>query len=296
MNILIYGGSGFIGSHLSEYLSQQNHVISIYTRNLHNITKSDYVSYYINSLSKNDYYDIIINLAGEPVNKKRWNEKSKKIIYQSRIDSTRNIIDFISNSKIKPKLFINASAIGFYGHSEDKIFTEDSSPEDFDFAHQICADTEKLSKETEKFNVRTCQIRIGIVLGLGGGILKEIAPIFKLGLGASLGTGKQIMSWIHINDLVGSIEHIIKNEKLHGPINLTSPNPVSNKVFSKNLAASLNRPCFLSIPSFVVRILFGQMADSLLLKGQNVYPKKLKDSLYNFQYADLKKALDGLLN
>lgn len=292
LKILITGGTGFIGRVLISDLLDKGYQLFILTRsrdyqNQNNLT-------YINNLADIVFdFDIVINLAGEPI-AKRWSLTNKKTIYESRINLTKDLVSLINNSSKKPKLLISGSAIGFYGNDNSQ-FDEDSNVQDLDiFSQKICRDWEN---EAEKVNdaVRLAKIRIGIVLGKNGGALAKMLPAFKLGLGGKMASGLQYMSWIHIDDLVAAINHIIENDKIDGVVNLTAPNPVKNKNFSQNLARILKRPCFFDMPNFAINIIFGEMGQELLSSGQKVLPKKLLQQNFTFKFADLDEALKDIL-
>ncbi len=296
MHILITGGTGFIGAHLSKHFLKSGHNVSILTRNLHKINNSLENLKYITELSNTDKpYDIVINLAGESLNANRWTEKLKRELYESRIKTTQKIIDYIKIASIKPKLLISGSAIGFYGSSLERVFTEDSEPANKKFTHVLCNDWEKIALQASEYHVRVCLIRLGIVLGKEGGALNKMIIPFKLGLGAQLGNGKQWMSWIHIRDVVYSIEYLINHSDLKGPFNLTSPIPVMNKKFTQELAKTLKKRSLLVLPNFIVKILFGEMGESLLLKGQKVMPHRLTKAGYSFKFLKLENALEDIL-
>jgi uncharacterized protein (TIGR01777 family) len=215
MKLLIVGGSGFIGQKLCTHFIKNNIKIDVLTRSLNNKKSPDNLVNFINELNPaGSDYDVIINLSGEPLNKNRWNDKVKQNIYNSRIQTTQKIINFIANSSVKPKLLISGSAIGFYGNHPTQIFTEDSPPADDGFTHKLCNDWEKIAKQAAQYGTRVCLLRTGIVLGKEGGALKEMIPPFRLGLGSSLGNGAQWISWIHIDDVVEAIEFLIKNDNL----------------------------------------------------------------------------------
>lgn len=290
MHILITGGTGFIGTALCKQFIKLGFKVSILSRSTSH--KQKQLSHIINNLNNiNQYYDVIINLAGEPLNRKRWNEKVKQEIYNSRINTTKQVISFIEKSQVKPKLLISGSAIGYYGSDLYKIFTEESIPTDTGFTNKLCNDWEQTALQASLYGVRICLIRTGIVLGKNGGALKELILPFKFGLGAILGNGKQWMSWIHLDDMVNAIIFLINNDSLHGTFNFTAPTPVTNKDFSKQLAKSLHRPCFLKLPNKIVKLIFGEMGETLLLNGQKVIPTKLIKSGYKFKFQNIAEAL-----
>ncbi len=292
MHILITGGTGFLGSCLCKKFKELGFKVSILTRKLTSAPKLTQSFELINSLDNtNQSYDVIINLAGEPLNKRRWNDNVKQEIYNSRINTTKQVINFIEKSQIKPKLLISGSAIGYYGEDLHKMFTEETTPADSGFTHKLCHDWEQIASQATQSGVRVCLIRTGIVLDKNAGALKELLITFKFGLGSILGTGKQWMSWIHIDDLVSAIIFLINNQELSGPFNLTAPSPVTNREFSKQLAYALHRPCFLRLPAMIVKLMFGEMGEALLLNGQNVVPDKLIKAGYKFIFPNLTEAL-----
>jgi uncharacterized protein (TIGR01777 family) len=295
MNILIAGGTGFIGSSLSKHFEAAEHKVYILTRKLVPTNPSNTVTYLRDLNAAEICYDVIINLAGEPLNKKRWNDKTKKIIYDSRIQSTKNIVDYIRVAQIKPKLLITGSAIGFYGNSQTVNFDENTKPADASFIHRLCADWEAAAAPASEYGTRVCMIRTGVVLDKHHGALAEMLPAFKLGLGAVLGDGQQWFSWIHIGDVVKAIDFLITNQELSGPFNLTAPDSVTNAEFTKQLAKILHRPAFLKLPSFVVKFIFGEMAEALLLNGQKVTPHNLIAAGYNFSFPNLETALQNII-
>lgn len=294
MKILIAGGTGFIGKHLTKSFIKNGDKVTILTRNLNIKSIIENVEM-IDKLDSQNYYDCIINLSGEKINNKKWSETFKKELYDSRINPTKSITDYIENAITKPKLFLSGSAISFYGTHPDRIFTE-KSLNGQNFSSKLCKDWEDIARKAVEFNVRTVFLRTGLVLGKEGGILKEMIPSFKLFLGMSIGSGKQFMSWIHIDDYIKAINYIINEPSISGPVNLVSPNPSTNQVFSETLAKALKTKMLLKMPEFVAKILFGEMAEELLINGQKVYPSKLVDADFNFSYPKLDNALNDLLN
>lgn len=291
MHILITGGTGFIGSALAKFFLNKNYKITILTRSSKKrVPGADMVQ----SLDriKNDI-DIVINLAGKRLDENRWNKRVKQEIYDSRVVTTRKLVSYLNSLKNPPKLFISGSAIGYYGSHKSKIFTEKNKPEQECFTVNLCKDWEA---EAQKINPKTrlCILRTGIVLSKDDGALPKMALPIKFYAGAVLGSGFQYMSWIHINDVVNIIDFIIENNKIDGPINLACPDNLTNGEFTYTLADVLNRPIFFSMPSFIVRLLFGEMAEALLLNGQRIYPQKLIDAGFKFKFENLILALRDL--
>jgi uncharacterized protein (TIGR01777 family) len=240
-----------------------------------------------------DDYDVVINLAGEPIANKKWTDKQKHKIEHSRWSITEDIVTLINAGKNPPKLLISGSAIGLYGRQEDNIIDENfSSPHD-EFSHRLCERWEFLAKKAQSDKTRVCILRTGVVITKRGGALQKMLLPFKLGLGGPMGDGSQYMSWIHLEDMLQGIAHLIANEDCQGVYNFTAPNPVTNTEFSRELAASLSRPCMFKVPEFVLRLMMGEMAD-LVLYGQRVVPTRLEESGYKFVYPRISQALDCL--
>lgn len=296
MKLLITGGTGFIGSALcAKLLNNQKHVLSILSRHPEKIKIQAKVISSLNQLEKDASFDVIINLAGEPIADKRWTEKQKQKIITSRIETTDKIIEFIESAKHKPKLLINGSAIGYYGINKTNMDIDENGTGDDSFSSQLCKQWETVALKANLHGVRTCLLRTGIVLGKNGGALKKMLPPFKIGLGGKIGSGQQWMSWIHLDDLVGIILYCIEHDVLNGAINGTSPNPSTNQDFTKTLGKVLNRPTFMSIPEVIIKLLMGQMGIELLLSGKKILPIKISESGYQFQYPTLDSALQNIV-
>lgn len=297
MEILITGGTGFIGRYLVEELLKQDHEVTILTRD----KNKEYPDIYNNVAlierleeASELKFDVIINLAGEPIAKKRWSSNQKQTIYQSRIVTTKKLIDWIKTLDYKPRTLISGSAIGYYGNQTNNEVTEDSFPHK-EFTNYLCKDWEEVALSVEKLGVRVCLLRIGIVLGYNEGVLAQMIFLFKVGLGSIFGTGSQWMSWISIFDMVSVIMFLINNKDISGPVNATAPNPVTNSEFSKALAKVLSRPLIFKTPSFMLKLVFGEMS-KLLLEGQKVLPKKLLDYGFKFKYPDLDSTFSKIFS
>jgi uncharacterized protein (TIGR01777 family) len=291
MNLLITGGTGFVGSALCSRLLEEQHKIVVLSRNPEKIKPPIKAVANLDQLSNDDIFDVVINLAGEPIANKRWNDQQKKRIFGSRIETTEALIEYFKKSKHKPKLLINGSAIGYYGTARTNDNIDEKSGCDDSFSSQLCQKWEAAALEAESLGIRTCLIRTGIVLGKNGGALSKMLPPFKMGLGGRIGYGKQWMSWIHLDDLVGIILYCINNDDLKGAVNGTSPNPVINEVFTKTLGTALKRPTIFPMPEIVIKLLMGQMGEELLLSGKRVLPRKALDAGYIFKYKTLEDAL-----
>ena len=238
--------------------------------------------------------DVVINLAGESIADKRWSEAQKEEICKSRWQLTEQIAKAINQAKTPPKVFISGSAIGIYGRQSDTPISESFDNYHLEFTHKICQRWESLALGAKSELTRVCLLRTGIVLDANGGALKKMLPAFRLGLGGPISTGNQIMSWIHIGDMLRAIIYCIENESICGAINMTAPKAESNEVFSKLLSETLSRPCFFRVPAPVLKALLGEMSD-LLLFGQNAVPNKLLENGFKFRHAELSEAFNDLL-
>jgi uncharacterized protein (TIGR01777 family) len=235
--------------------------------------------------------DGVIHLAGENISALRWTDEKKKAIRDSRVHGTRTMIETFARLAKKPRVFISASAIGFYGDRGDDEMTETSAAGDT-FLSEVSKEWESESRRAEDMGIRTVLLRNGIVLSKEGGALSTMMTPFKLGVGGVVGTGKQWMSWISIDDVVAIVNFALENESLRGAINVVSPKPVTNEEFTKTLGEVLYRPTFLPLPEFAVSLVFGEMGDALLIDSTKVLPKRLLDAGYEFKYPDLKSALE----
>ena len=306
MRILMLGCTGFIGKSLIPRLISEGHELCLISRK--NIDQLKINSSFekiaflklnlaqerswndINLLNQLKSCEVIINLSGEPITEKRWSEEQKLEIENSRVNTTSYLMNSLKKNAINPKVIINASAIGFYGTSLDNIFDE-TSPSGEDFLAKLCKKWEEAASQ-KPFFTRLVILRIGIVLGVNGGALGKMLPIFKVGLGGPIGDGNQWMSWIHIDDLCDIIVNGIKDKKYSGVINAVSPKPVKMREFSSILAKSLQRPNLLPVPAASLKLILGDSA-KLLLEGQNIKSIKL-NKFFKFKYPLLEEAIFSL--
>ena len=298
MKVLITGGTGLIGTGLILKLQQLGvKDITVLTRNVTNARRllGDKIHLLTElNVSYVDGQDVIINLQGEPIANKRWSAQQKSNICQSRLIITEQLATLIQQSKNPPSTFISGSAIGYYGRQNNHQVTEKNTHPHDEFTHQLCNEWEQ-SALLAQSKTRVVNLRTGIVLDKDKGALSQMAMPFKLRVGGYLGNGQQYISWIHIDDMVSAIMHIINNPTLSGPVNMTAPTAVKNKQFNQILATALGRSSWLKTPAIIIKILFGEMAD-LFIYGQNVVPKSLLDSGFTFTYPELPEALNDLLN
>jgi hypothetical protein len=238
--------------------------------------------------------DAVVHLAGESIAAGRWNSRRKEKIRESRVAGTRNLVTLLGQLKNPPEVLVSGSAIGYYGPRGDEPLGEDAPPAE-DFLGQVCQQWENEAKRATESGIRVVLLRTGLVLSDRGGALPKMLPPFKMFIGGPLASGRQWMSWIHIRDQIGAIQHVLSNREVKGPVNLTAPGPVTNQEFSKTLAGVLKRPALFRVPGFVLRLLFAEMAEALLLNGQRVLPRTLQQSGYEFQFPKLKGAFENLL-
>jgi uncharacterized protein len=288
MKFLITGGTGFIGRNLIKHLEKNNHEYIILSRNKSNQKQ---IINNLNEIKEEEKIDYIINLAGSKIDQ-IWNKANKEEIINSRINATKKIVNLIERLKTKPKLLISGSAIGYYDNESQEELDE-SSPQGKGFASKVCKEWEEEAKKT---SIRLCIIRLGVVLGKNEGFLKKIILPFKLCLGGILGTGKQFFSWIHIKDVIRGIMHIIENEKSEGIYNLVSEEKITNKTFTKTLGKIIKRPTFFKVPSLIIKLIFKEMGEELILKGSQINAKKLKEEGFKFEYKTIKSALNDIFN
>ncbi|BHH83261.1 TIGR01777 family oxidoreductase [Desulforhopalus sp. 52FAK] len=290
MKTMITGCTGLVGSALIEGLFNNGHSLQCLKRDL---TPDSNHFWATDSLPKDDTntFEAVIHLAGENVANGRWSQKKKESILSSRLDGTREIIDYISLLTEKPKVFLCASAIGFYGSRGNELLDENSSL-GVGFLAEVCQQWEKETQRLEQLGVRVVNLRFGMILSAKGGALSKMIPPFKAGLGGVVGTGEQHISWISIRDVVSIIDFIMNNEAINGPVNVVSPIQCTNREFTKTLGEVLSRPTIFKVPTAVARLIFGQMADEMLLTSCRVTPQKLMHAGYTF----LDQSLESVLN
>jgi len=297
MRILITGSSGLIGSQLIPFLEKKGNEVYRLVRDRNKAGDSnlfwDPENKVLDTESLENFH-VIINLAGENISSRRWSPKQKERILQSRINSTSLLAEKLNEIENPPQLLISASAIGYYGDRGDEVLTEKSEIGS-GFLADVVKNWEKSASIEQDGPIRKVYLRTGVVLSPYGGALARILLAFKLGLGAVIGSGKQFMPWISIEDVIEAIGFIIANDKINGPVNLTAPNPVTNYHFSKSLGKILSRPVLFKIPAFVLRGALGEMADALLLTSSRVIPQKLIDNGYSFKYSTIDEALKAIL-
>lgn len=296
MKVIIFGGSGFIGKHLTSYFVKNDNEVVLVSRSKRQ-SQDPLVSYLTwSELQENieplEEADAFVNLSGETINQ-YWTPKAKTRILESRINSTKKVAHFVQKLKSKPHVVINSSAVGIYGMSESDEYDEDSPLSNSDFLARIVYEWERAADTIEQYT-RLVKLRLGIVLGVDGGALPKMVLPYKLFVGGRMGSGKQWLSWIHIEDLIRLIEFCIINEKLKGPMNATAPLPVTNDEFGRAIASVMERPHFFPVPSLILRVMLGEMSQ-MVLNGQKVLPNKAVESGYTFTFPNIDLALRDLL-
>jgi uncharacterized protein len=305
MKILLAGGTGLIGSGLIDAGVKKNHTFVLLGRSINSMSKKNYppevetrkwdpASGQI-EITEKEKFDAVINLSGENIASGRWTKQKKEILLASRTESTKTIVQLLNKIEHKPSVFINASAVGYYHPIEKGSITEESVP-GTKFISQICKEWEQEAKKAESLDIRCIQTRIGVVLSNKGGALEKMLLPFSLGLGGKLGSGKQYMSWISLDDVVSALLFCLENKKIKGPVNLCSPKPVTNLEFTRTLGRTLRRPVIFTLPTPILQLILGEMADQLLLASLPVVPEKLLLSGFEFKDKDLEETLTSLLS
>ncbi len=295
MKIVIAGGTGFIGGQLRKTLFSEGHEVVVLSRKPY----QEFPSVVWDGKSSGEWQsaiegaDAVVNLCGESIINGRWDLRRKKQIYDSRILPTRALVAALSQAKEKPKVLINASACGFYGDRDDEELNESSKPGD-DFLGKLCVDWEREASIAQNLGVRTISLRMGIVLSREGGALRHLAFPFRLGIGGRLGSGRQWMSWIVLEDLISMILFLIDSQ-VFGPVNAVSPQPVRNSDFASLLAGMLKRPAWTFVPRWALGLGLGEVS-AVLLSSQRAFPGKLEAAGFKFRFENLASALDFALN
>jgi hypothetical protein len=308
MQIVIAGSSGLIGSALASFLTTGGHQVRRLVRPQAKSQSAGTVPLSQPTADRISWNpaaaqidaaalagcEVVINLAGEGIANRRWTAEQKKKIYDSRIDSTALLALTLAELNPRPRVFVCASAIGFYGDRGDEQLDEASRP-GTGFLPEVCQDWEAVTAPAADAGIRVVRVRFGVVLSPAGGALAKMLPPFRLGAGGRLGNGRQWMSWIALDDVVGAIQHVIMQDNLTGAVNVVAPHPATNQEFTKTLGRVLHRPTIFPMPAAVARLAFGEMADALLLASARVHPARLLESGYAFRYPDLEPALRHLL-
>jgi len=307
MRIIVSGSSGLVGSALLPALRAKGHKVGRMLRRRAGARGAGGAPGTSDSLDllwdpiggsieaeKLEGVDAIINLAGESIAAGRWTAARKEAIRKSRIGGTQLISETLTRLRRPPRILVSASAIGYYGDRGDEILTE-TSARGHGFLPAVAVGWESATERAEKLGVRVVHTRFGVILSASGGALAKMLTPFRLGLGGPVGNGRQVLSWIALDDVVGAIEHALAKESLRGPVNTVAPNPVTNLEFTRILARVLGRPAIFPFPAFAARLVFGEMADALLLASARVKPEALQRSGFTFRFGELEPALRRML-
>ena len=297
MNILMTGATGFIGRPLSRRLLDEGHTLYAWVRDAKKAKRllppQVQVSEQLDDFSATSF-EGVINLAGAPIADRRWSSSRKALLGSSRIDLTHRLADFLHKQASPPAVVLSGSAIGYYGSQPATMALDEMSDFRDGFTHQLCADWEKAADQLAGPDTRVCLLRTGVVLGHNGGALGKMLLPFRLGLGGTVGDGRQAMSWIHRQDWIDAALFLLDHGEIDGPVNLVAPNPVNNREFSQALARALDRPAFFRVPCRGLKIALGE-ASELLCEGQRVIPKKLLDAGYGFKFDTIDQAFSDIV-
>jgi uncharacterized protein (TIGR01777 family) len=298
MNVLVSGSTGLVGTALIPALMAGGHEVIRLVRAKSRTPSKEIIGWnpeasYIDSAGL-EGLDAIIHLAGEPIASGRWNSAKKARIRDSRVQGTRLLCEALGHASRRPAVLLCASAIGFYGDRGDEVLTE-ASAAGTGFLADVCREWEAATDLARQNGIRVVNLRFGVILSTAGGALAKMLTPFKMGVGGLIGTGRQYMSCISIDDCIGAIQHALASENLTGPTNIVQPGPVTNREFTKTLGNVLGRPTIFPMPAFAARLAFGEMADQLLLASARVEPQKLAATGYQFRHPDLETALRHVL-
>jgi uncharacterized protein len=299
LKIAITGSNGMVGQRLVQTFSDQKHEIFRVVRSRNENVKEPTISWdpekRFLDLQLLDGMDVVIHLAGETISK-RWTKKQKEKIEKSRVQGTKLLSSSLTKLKNPPKCFLSASAIGFYGNQPYSELLDENSDRGIGFLPDVVQQWEDATRPAEEKGIRVIHMRFGVILDRNAGALKKMLFPFQWGFGGKIGTGRQAFSWISLDEIPEIIQFLIENKNVTGPVNVVSPEPVTNYRFTKILGRVLKRPTILPIPAFLLKAIYGEMADQLLLEGNRVSSKKLVNSGYTFQHSDLKQTLEHMFN
>ncbi|MCW3147842.1 TIGR01777 family oxidoreductase [Stutzerimonas stutzeri] len=297
MNILLTGGTGLIGRALCKHWSEQGHSLWVWSRTPERVAELCGPQVRgIGALHELDSQplDAVVNLAGAPIADRPWTNARRTLLWQSRVQLTERLVDWLAQRTQKPEVLISGSAVGWYGDGGEHTLTEDNQAVASDFASQLCDAWEETAREAEALGIRVVLVRTGLVLARDGGFLQRLLPVFRMGLGGRIGSGRQWMPWIHLEDQIGLIDFLLHQSQARGPYNACAPRPVRNLEFTRVLGHVLHRPALLPVPAPLLRLGLGELA-GLLLGGQRALPARVQAQGYGFRFHDLDAALADLL-
>ncbi len=292
MRILVTGGTGFIGQALCPRLSAAGHEVVVLTRQARPTLPEGARG--VTTLDELDAagFGGVVNLAGAPIGEGRWTAARRKLLLESRVETTSRVVRWMANSPSRPGVLVSASAVGYYGEQGDTPVSEDTTPAP-GFTHDLCKAWEQQAEQAATLGVRVCRMRIGVVLDHGGGALAKMLPAFRMGAGGRLGSGRHWFPWIHRQDMTAICEWLLANETARGAYNCCAPNPVTNADFTRALGRALSRPTVLPMPEVALKLLFGEMSE-LLLVSDRMLPKRLLAEGFRFRYPQLEDALAAI--
>ncbi len=297
MKVAIAGGTGMVGRRLSKLLLEEGHEVIILTRGEQQVKNNIHYVQWLNDDSTPELFmentDAFVNLAGVSLNEGRWTDEQKQKILSSRIESTDEVIRILQNLMDKPKVLINASAVGIYPVSEKAVYTEQAPEKASDFLGNVVVQWEERAMQAQQLGIRTCLTRFGVILEKGEGALPMMVLPYKLGVGGTIGSGRQWLSWIHVEDVARAILFAIENDTLSGPINFTTPNVKRMKQFGQSISHALKRPHWFPVPSIALKIALGEKS-MLVLEGQHVLPEKLLNANFEFKFISVEDAIRDL--
>ncbi|TDV69766.1 TIGR01777 family oxidoreductase [Pseudomonas sp. LP_7_YM] len=297
MHILLTGGTGLMGRRLCQHWLDQGHRLTVWSRKPDQVQRLCGTS--VRGIAHPDDLgqepvDAVINLAGAPIADRPWTRKRKMLLWDSRITLTEQLMTWLERREQKPGVLISGSAVGWYGDGGERELDETSQPVSEDFASRLCIAWEETAQRAQALGIRVVLLRTGLVLSSDGGMLQRLLPPFKLGMGGPIGSGRQWMPWVHIDDQIAAIDFLLNRKDTQGPYNACAPLPVRNRDFAKTLAAILHRPAFMPMPAIALRLLMGELS-ILLLGGQRAHPSRLQEAGFTFRFTDLHAALENLL-
>lgn len=300
MRMAITGSTGLVGSALVKAFTREGHTVARIVRGAHASESDEHIVVWQPErgeidAAKLEGHDAVIHLAGENISSGRWNKRRKARIMESRVAGTALLSRTLAALKRPPRVLLSASAIGYYGNRPPEETVDEASEAGDAFLARVCVQWEQAAKPAEEAGIRVVHMRFGMILAPAGGAMGAMLPIFKLGLGGRIGRGEQMISWVALDELPRVIRHVMAREELRGPVNFTTPHPVSNARFTKALARALRRPAFFTVPAFAAKWALGEMAEELLLGGARVVPGKLQKSGYTFTYPHIENALQAIL-
>lgn len=297
MHILLTGGSGLIGRALCRHWLAASHRLTVWSRTPERIPAL--CGSAVRGIAElreldQDVPDAVVNLAGAPIADRPWTRKRKALLWASRIQLTEQLLAWLEALPQRPQVLLSGSAVGWYGDGGERELDEQHSPVSEDFASQLCGAWEETALRAEALGLRVVLLRTGLVLASDGGFLQRLLPPFRLGLGGPIGSGRQWMPWIHLQDEIALIDFLLHHPQARGPYNACAPQPVRNKAFAQALGHVLHRPAFLPLPALLLRVGLGELS-VLLLGGQRAVPRRLLEAGFSFSFTDLDSALDDLL-